>query len=131
MVLYVAKVDAHTVVIIGRGKSDLFMKYIIQQIKHFSAGLTDKMLEVEYFNHIPNQRTPSQERMRGGSMLTTAQAMNKGWCLLLEVGGLGLGVEFLFYQFHFQRQISGFLVILITIHFDPVLEDWSSVHKIR
>ena len=81
-------------------KSDLFMKYIIQQIKHFSAGLTDKMLEVEYFNHIPNQRTPSQERMRGGSMLTTAQAMNKGWCLLLEVGGLGLGVEFLFYQFH-------------------------------
>ena len=55
MALCLAKTDVYMVMIIGRWKSDSFMKYIRKQIEQFSAGLTDKMIEAEHFNHVPKE----------------------------------------------------------------------------
>ena len=53
MALCLAKTDVYMVMMIGHWKSDSFMKYIRKQIRQFSAGLTEKMLEAEHFNHVP------------------------------------------------------------------------------
>ena len=53
MAMCLAKVDQYMIMIIGRWKSDSFMKYIRKQIEQFTSGISDRMLEVEHFNHIP------------------------------------------------------------------------------
>ena len=53
MALCLAKVDTYMIMIIGRWKSDAFMKYIRKQVEQFTTGITDRMIEVEHFNHVP------------------------------------------------------------------------------
>ena len=54
MALYLAKIPTLTIMIIGRWKSDAFLRYIRKQVALFSHNLTDKMLESEHFFTTPD-----------------------------------------------------------------------------
>ena len=56
MALCLAKVEVYTITIIGRWKSDAFMRYIRKQVQQFTTDLSNRMLQVEHFNHIPKDR---------------------------------------------------------------------------
>ena len=66
MSMKLANISDTTIRLIGRWKSDSFLKYIRIQIKQFSSNLSSRMLENEHFTHIPNFDTtssPSKLRM--------------------------------------------------------------------
>ncbi len=77
MALYLAKVPVLTIMIIGRWKSDAFLRYIRKQVAMFSHNLTDKMLESEHFFTTPDfervqqanmtPQAPTQETVNGPS----------------------------------------------------------------
>ena len=57
MALCLAEVETYMVKIIGRWKSDCFMKYIRKQIQQFTSGITERMIQREHFNHVPCDQT--------------------------------------------------------------------------
>ena len=61
MAMCLAKLDVYMVKIIGRWKSDAFMKYIRKQIQQFTSGISDKMIGLEHFTHVPNDNTLQEE----------------------------------------------------------------------
>ena len=54
MALYLAQVPTLTIMIIGRWKSDAFLRYIRKQVSLFSQNLTDKMLQTQHFFTTPD-----------------------------------------------------------------------------
>ena len=56
MAMYLAKLNESQIQIIGRWKSNAFMRYIRKQVEQFTSGVTARMLSAENFTHIP---TPS------------------------------------------------------------------------
>ena len=55
-----------TIRLIGRWKSDSFLKYIRKQVQEFSSNISKRMLEHENFTHIPSfnsNSSPSKLRM--------------------------------------------------------------------
>ena len=56
MALCLAKVEVYSITIIGRWKSDAFMKYIRKQIQQFTTDISNRMIEMEHFNHVPKDR---------------------------------------------------------------------------
>ena len=54
MALYLGHVPVLTIMIIGRWKSDAFLRYIRKQVALFSENLTDRMLEVDSFFTTPD-----------------------------------------------------------------------------
>jgi len=75
MALYLAKVPVLTIMIIGRWKSDAFLRYIRKQVAMFSHNLTDKMLESEHFFTTPDFQRVQQAR---STPLTTPQDDENG-----------------------------------------------------
>ena len=66
MSMKLANISDSTIRLIGRWKSDSFLKYIRVQIKQFSSNLSRRMLENEHFTHIPNfnaKSSPNKLRM--------------------------------------------------------------------
>ena len=61
MALCWAKVEVYTVTIIGQWKSHSFMKYIHKQIQQFTTNISNRMLKVEHFNHVPKDLWLRQE----------------------------------------------------------------------
>lgn len=53
MIYCLAKTESYIIQIIGRWKSDSFLKYIRKQIQEFTSGITDEVLKMEHFNHVP------------------------------------------------------------------------------
>jgi hypothetical protein len=53
MALYLGHVPVLTIMIIGRWKSDAFLRYIRKQVALFSENLTDRMLDVDSFFTTP------------------------------------------------------------------------------
>ena len=49
MLLYLAKVPVSTIMILGRWHSSSFLLYIRKQVLEFSAGLSDMMLEKDFY----------------------------------------------------------------------------------
>ena len=54
MALYLGHVPVLTIMIIGRWKSDAFLRYIRKQVALFSENLTDRMLTVDSFFTTPD-----------------------------------------------------------------------------
>ena len=54
MALFLAGVPVLTIMIIGRWRSDAFLRYIRKQVALFSQNLTDKMLQVNSFFTMPD-----------------------------------------------------------------------------
>ena len=55
-----------TICLMGRWKSDSFLKYIRKQVLQFSSNISRRMLEHEHFTHIPsfvNDSSPIKSSM--------------------------------------------------------------------
>lgn len=53
MAMCLANVEPYRIKLIGRWKSDSFMKYIRKQIEEFTQDISDRMIENESFRHVP------------------------------------------------------------------------------
>ena len=65
MTMKLLKEEDSTIMLIGRWKSIAFLKYIRKQIKEFSTNLSSRMLEFEYFSHLPKfNKNASPHKLR-------------------------------------------------------------------
>jgi len=55
MAMYLAKVPITTIQLIGRWKSDAFMRYIREQVDCFTSNVSSQMLKIESFYTIPDK----------------------------------------------------------------------------
>jgi hypothetical protein len=60
MAMYLAGVPITTIQMIGRWKSDAFMRYIREQVDCFTENISSKMLKVQSFYTVPNPPTKDQ-----------------------------------------------------------------------
>jgi hypothetical protein len=60
MLLYLNKVPPYTIMLIGRWHSDAFLAYIEKQVREFTRGLSNIMLSLDSFYHLPDPNLPSQ-----------------------------------------------------------------------
>ena len=69
MAMYLAQpqIPTYTIQLIGRWRSDAFLKYIRKQVKQFSAHISNSMVANESFSHIPeySKTSPTKIRMAG------------------------------------------------------------------
>jgi hypothetical protein len=66
MAMKLSGAEDSTIRLIGRWKSDSFLKYIRRQVLQFSSNISCRMLENEHFTHIPSfnpNSSPSKLRM--------------------------------------------------------------------
>jgi hypothetical protein len=54
MAMKLSGAEDSTIRLLGRWKSDSFLKYIRKQVLQFSSNISRRMLEQEHFTHIPN-----------------------------------------------------------------------------
>jgi hypothetical protein len=54
MAMYLAGVPVCTIMLLGRWSSDAFLRYIRKQVKEFSSGISNKMIQNENFFTIPS-----------------------------------------------------------------------------
>lgn len=54
MAMYLSGVAIITIMLIGRWRSDSFIKYIRKQILQFTSGVSDKMASISEFYTIPS-----------------------------------------------------------------------------
>lgn len=68
MAMYLGGVPVFAIQMIGRWSSDSFMKYIRKQIEQFTFDVSQKMLTMQHFGHVPNNAPTSPQRTEyGGS----------------------------------------------------------------
>jgi hypothetical protein len=53
-VMYLGECPVYTIMLIGRGSSDTFLRYICKQVMEFSHNILQKMLSYQNYWHIPN-----------------------------------------------------------------------------
>jgi hypothetical protein len=58
MAMYLAGVPITTIQLIGRWKSDAFMRYIREQVDCFTENVSAKMITVQNFYTIPDTKSP-------------------------------------------------------------------------
>ncbi len=54
MTMYLGKIPVYAIQLIGRWKSNSFMKYLRKQIEQFTLGISSKMLTLQVFRHFPS-----------------------------------------------------------------------------
>jgi hypothetical protein len=54
MAMYLGGIPVYAIQLIGRWKSDSFMKYLRKQIEQFTLGISTKMLTMQVFRHVPS-----------------------------------------------------------------------------
>ncbi len=59
MAMYLGGVPVFAIQMIGRWSSDSFMKYIRKQIEEFTFDISNKMLTMQSFRHLPPHTTTS------------------------------------------------------------------------
>jgi hypothetical protein len=64
MAMYLMAVPVFTIMLLGRWSSDAFLRYIRRQVKEFSKGVSEKMVENEDFYTIP-EINPEDPRITG------------------------------------------------------------------
>jgi hypothetical protein len=52
--MYLGGIPVYAIQLIGRWKSDSFMKYLQKQIEQFTLGISTKMLTLQVFRHVPS-----------------------------------------------------------------------------
>jgi hypothetical protein len=79
MAMYLGGAPVFAIQMIGRWSSDSFMKYIRKQIEEFTYGISQQMLTMQDFRHVPNNApTSSPQRTEyGGSASLMLLASNK------------------------------------------------------
>ena len=80
--VYLAGVPVLTIMIIGRWKSDAFLRYIRKQVALFSQNLTDKMLQVSSFFTMPDFHRADSSRNQMESPpanLDTENGPSRSW----------------------------------------------------
>jgi hypothetical protein len=60
MAMYLAKVPVTTIQLIGRWKSDAFMRYIREQVDCFTQNVSSQMTAKEHFYTIPDPGCENQ-----------------------------------------------------------------------
>ena len=60
MMMYLAKEQIYTIMLVGRWSSDAFLSYIKKQVKEFTRGVSSRMLARDTFYNVP-LALPSQE----------------------------------------------------------------------
>ena len=79
MALYLAKVPTLTIMIIGRWKSDAFLRYIRKQVAQFSQNLSTQMLQNENFYTVPDfQRALPSNGPPMANTIPTPDVQNEG-----------------------------------------------------
>ena len=64
MMMYLAKEQIYTIMLIGRWSSDAFLAYIEKQMKEFTRGVSSRMLQHDTFYNTPlaiTQATPNNK----------------------------------------------------------------------
>jgi len=78
MAMYLGGVPVFAIQMIGRWSSDSFMKYIRKQIEEFTYDVSQKMLTMQHFRHVPNNAPTSPNRTEyGGSASLMLLANNE------------------------------------------------------
>ena len=54
MLMYLAEVPVYTIILIGRWSTDDFLKYIRKQVEQFSHNMSRRMIQNQYFSHVPD-----------------------------------------------------------------------------
>jgi len=54
MAMYLGGIPVYAIQLIGRWKSESFMKYLRKQIEQFTLGISSKMLTMQVFRHVPS-----------------------------------------------------------------------------
>ncbi len=68
MAMYLGGVPVFAIQMIGRWSSDSFMKYIRKQIEEFTYEVSQQMLTMQHFRHVPNNAPTSPYKTEyGGS----------------------------------------------------------------
>jgi hypothetical protein len=63
MAMYLGGAPVFAIQMIGRWSSDSFMKYIRKQIKEFTYGISQQMLTMQSFRHVPNNAPSSSPQL--------------------------------------------------------------------
>ena len=82
MALFLAGVPVLTIMIIGRWRSDAFLRYIRKQVAMFSQNLTDKMLQVNSFFTMPdfqNAQQSSSSKMKPSPADCSENGPSRSW----------------------------------------------------
>jgi hypothetical protein len=61
MAMYLGGIPVYAIQLIGRWKSDSFMKYLRKQIEQFTLGISTKMLTMKVFRHVPSHTSSNPE----------------------------------------------------------------------
>ena len=66
MAMYLGGLPVYAIQLIGRWKSDSFMKYLRRQIEEFTLGVSSKMLSVQIFRHAPSHALTNPNKTEYG-----------------------------------------------------------------
>jgi hypothetical protein len=78
MAMYLAGIPVFTIMLLGRWSSDAFLRYIRKQVKEFSKGISDKMIQNENFFTIPSALYDNQTSTK--VPLNHVSRFNNGAC---------------------------------------------------
>jgi hypothetical protein len=76
--MYLAGIPVYTIMLLGRWSSDAFLHYIRKQVKKFSKGISEKMIQNENFFTIPSG--PNQDTGKPIHPLNHASCNKNGLC---------------------------------------------------
>ncbi len=95
MAIYLGGAPVFAIQMIGRWSSNSFMKYIRKQIEEFTYGISQQMLTMQDFRHIPNNAPTSSPRQTeyGGSasLMLLANNAESGGTSSSQPPGTGRG----------------------------------------
>jgi hypothetical protein len=78
MAMYLARVPVFTIMLLGRWSSEAFLRYIRKQVKEFSRGISNSMIQNEDFFTIPNISPEDTTQIK--RPLKHASRFNNGIC---------------------------------------------------
>jgi hypothetical protein len=90
MAMYLGGIPVYTIQLIGRWKSDFFIKYLRKQIEQFTLGISSKMLTMQVFRHVPSHTSSNPgvqeygmtvlvDARRGQKWKTATFSAQRGW----------------------------------------------------
>jgi hypothetical protein len=94
MAMYLGGVPVFAIQMIGRWSSDSFMRYIRKQIEEFTYDVSQKMLTMQHFRHVPNNATTSPQRTEYGgsaSLMLLSNDNESGGTAPFQPPGTGRG----------------------------------------
>ena len=78
MMMYLAREQIYTIMLVGRWSSDAFLAYIEKQVKEFTTGVSSRMLQSDTFFNIPLASTTSD--IQSCPVTSTCRTNNLSQC---------------------------------------------------